>query len=112
MTSLAAIRERQRSIRLAHLRQGVAPLVGAFPNAKVLLFGSLARGDWDGCSDVDLLAVAPSEGQASALADALLTAGLGDDVIALTHSRWQQLRSGGDPYWAAIGRDAVPLEPL
>jgi len=33
-------------------------------------------------------------------------------VIALTHSRWQQLRSGGDPYWAAIGRDAVPLEPL
>ena len=111
MTSLAAIRERQRSIRLAHLRQGVAPLVGAFPDAKVLLFGSLARGDWDGCSDVDLLAVAPSQEQAFELADALLSAGLGDDVIALSHSRWQQLRSGGDPYWAGIGRDAVPLEP-
>jgi predicted nucleotidyltransferase len=111
MTSLAAIRERQRSIRLAHLRQGVAPLVGAFPEAKVLLFGSLARGDWDGCSDVDLLAVAPSQEQASELADALLSAGLGDDVIALSHSRWQQLLSGGDPYWVGIGRDAVPLEP-
>ncbi len=25
------------------------------------LFGSLARGDWDACSDVDLLAIAPSQ---------------------------------------------------
>ena len=40
MTSLAAIRERQRSMRLAHLRQGIAPLVSAFPEARVLLFGS------------------------------------------------------------------------
>ncbi|MFM9103891.1 MAG: nucleotidyltransferase domain-containing protein, partial [Cyanobium sp.] len=43
----------------------------------MLLFGSLARGDWDGFSDVDLLALAPSQAQASQLADALLSAGLG-----------------------------------
>ena len=111
MTSLAAIRERQRSMRLAHLRQGIAPLVSAFPEARVLLFGSFARGDWDGCSDVDMLSVAPSQEQASELADALLSAGLGDDVIALSESRWQQLQGGGDPYWTAIARDALPLQP-
>jgi predicted nucleotidyltransferase len=37
----------------------------------VWLFGSLARGDWDAYSDVDLLAVAPSKVLADHLADAL-----------------------------------------
>jgi len=111
MVSLAAIRERQRSIRLAQLRQGVAPLVNASPGASVLLFGSLAQGDWDGFSDVDLLAVAPTEAQARELADALLATGLGDDVIALSETRWRQLQSSGDPYWSAIRSDALPLEP-
>jgi hypothetical protein len=44
------------------------------------------------------------------LADALLEARLGDDVLALTHERWQQLRRGDDPYWRAIGRDALRLD--
>ena len=111
MTHLAAIRERQRDLRLARLRQGVGPLVSACPGARVLLFGSLARGDWDGFSDVDLLAVAPTQAQASQLADALVSAGLGDDVIALSSARWQQLQASGDPYWSAIHCDAVPLVP-
>lgn len=111
MTSVAAIRDRHRSLRIAHLREGVAPLVSACPGASVLLFGSLARGDWDGFSDVDLLALAPTQAQASQLADALLSAGLGDDVIALSEVRWQQLQASGDPYWAAIGSDAMALDP-
>jgi HEPN domain-containing protein len=61
-----------------------------------VLFGSLARDDWDGFSDVDLLAVAPTQAQASQLADALVAAGLGDDVIALSSARWQQLQASGD----------------
>ena len=64
MTHLAAIRERQRDLRLARLRQGVGSLVSACPGARVLLFGSLARDDWDGFSDVDPLAVAPTQAQA------------------------------------------------
>lgn len=111
MTTLAAIRDRQRSARLAQLREGIAPHVRACPGARVLLFGSLARGDWDGLSDVDLLAIAATQTQASHLADALLAAGLGDDVIALSEARWQQLQASGDPYWAAIGRDAWALTP-
>ena len=111
MMSLVAIRDRQRSHRLANLRAGVAPLVSACPGASVLLFGSLARGDWDGLSDVDLLALAPTQAQASELADALLSAGLGDDVIALSEARWQQLQASGDPYWSAIRADSMALDP-
>lgn len=111
MTSLASIRERQRSLRIEHLRAGVAPLVRGCPDARVLLFGSLARGDWDGLSDVDLLAIAPTQEQACQLADALVSAGLGDDVVALSEARWQQLQASGDPYWCAIGGDAMPLAP-
>lgn len=111
MTTLAAIRERQRSARLVQLREGIAPLIRACPGASVLLFGSLARGDWDGFSDVDLLAIASTQAQASHLAEALLSAGLADDVIALSEARWRELQASGDPYWAAIGRDALALDP-
>jgi uncharacterized protein len=31
-------------------------------------------------------------------------------VLALSQERWQQLRSGDDPYWRAIGRDALRLD--
>ena len=48
---------------------------------------------------------------ADALADSLLDARLGDDVLALTCERWDQLRRGDDPYWRAIGRDALCLAP-
>lgn len=110
MSSLAAIREQRRSARLAALRSGAAALVAHHRGGEVWLFGSLARGDWDACSDVDLLAVAPTQGQAEALADALLGARLGDDVLALSRERWHQLKAGDDPYWRAIGRDALRLD--
>ena len=29
--------------------------------------------------------------------------------LALTEQEWQERRSGDDPYWRAIGRDAVRL---
>lgn len=78
--------------------------------SEVWLFGSLARGDWDAYSDVDLLAIAPSQSEADALADELLGARLGDDVLALSQERWRQLRDSDDPYWRAIGRDALRLD--
>jgi len=85
-------------------------VVVAHPGREVWLFGSLARGDWDAYSDVDLLAIAPSKPAADALAGALLSAGLADDVVALSHERWQVLKSGGDPYWRAIGNEALHLD--
>jgi len=109
MGTLTAIRERRRLTRLNELRQGAQAVGAGRAGVEVWLFGSLARGDWDAYSDVDLLAVAPSKALADQLADDLLDARLGDDVIALTTERWQQLRSGDDPYWRAIGRDALCL---
>ena len=110
MPSLAAIRELRRSARLTALRQGAAAAAAAHPGGEVWLFGSLARGDWDAYSDVDLLAIAPSQADAEALADDLLAARLGDDVLALTSERWRQLQASDDPYWRAIGRDALHLD--
>ena len=109
MATLSAIRERTRSERLTALRERVAPLVSGRAGLKVLLFGSLARGDWDAFSDVDLLAVGPDAAKADQLADALLAARVADDVIALPEARWNELGSGTDPYWQAIARDAICL---
>ncbi|MBM5797507.1 MAG: nucleotidyltransferase domain-containing protein [Cyanobacteria bacterium M_surface_7_m2_040] len=110
MATLAAIRAQKRAQRLAQLRQGASEAARAHPNGQVWLFGSLARGDWDAYSDVDLLAIAPSQEQAEALADTLLELGLGDDVLALTTQQWEQHTTGDDPYWRAIGRDALRLD--
>lgn len=110
MPTLMAIREQRHSKRLDNLRKEAQAVVAAIPGGEVWLFGSLARDDWDAYSDVDLLAIAPTRATADALADALLDARLGDDVLALTHERWRQLRNGDDPYWCAIGREALRLD--
>ena len=34
---------------------------------------------------------------------------MADDVLALTDQEWQEHRAGDDPYWRAIGRDALRL---
>ena len=109
MASLAAIREQRRSAQLEQLRYELCRVLPAHPDGSVWLFGSLARGDWDAYSDVDLLAVAPTQAGAELLADALREARLGDDVLAVSGDRWHQLRCGDDPYWRAIGRDALRL---
>ncbi|MFM2158285.1 MAG: hypothetical protein RLZZ124_759, partial [Cyanobacteriota bacterium] len=62
MTSLAFIRERQRSLRIEQLREGVAPLVRASPGTRVMLFGSLARGDRQQIDIGQAIPIAPSQG--------------------------------------------------
>lgn len=109
MATLAAIRERRRTLRLEQLARAIADVLPHFPGGSVWLFGSLVRGDWDGLSDVDLLAVAPDGTPARALAEELLARGLADDAIPLVESRWGQLRDGDDPYWRAIGTEAICL---
>jgi len=88
--------------------QGSLPSVAA-GECEVWLFGSRARGDWDGWSDTDLLVVADAQEQADQLADALLDSGLGADVIALSRARWDGLASCDSPHWQAIRRQARQL---
>ena len=108
-STVSAIRRRKRDARISLLRQQASALLMDHPNADLWLFGSWARGDWDAFSDVDLLAIAPSRGEANRLADAVLDGGIADDVLALSDQEWQVRRTGDDPYWRAIGRDALRL---
>ena len=108
-TTVSAIRRRKRDEKIGLLQQQASDLLLAHPNTHLWLFGSWARGDWDAFSDVDLLAIAPSRGEANRLAEAVLEGGMADDVLALTDQEWQERRTGNDPYWRAIGRDALRL---
>jgi UTP:GlnB (protein PII) uridylyltransferase len=81
--TVADIRRRKQAERLSALQQQANVVLGEQPGGSLWLFGSWARGDWDGFSDVD--------------------------VLALTEQEWQERRNGNDPYWRAIGRDAVRL---
>ena len=107
--TVADIRRRKQAERLKRLHQQASLVLAEHPGGSLWLFGSWARGDWDAFSDVDLLAIAPNRSQASELADAVLDLGMADDVLALTELEWQERRNGDDPYWSAIGRDALRL---
>jgi uncharacterized protein len=111
MASVQEIRQRLRGQRIETLRSRIEPLLAGRAGAEVWLFGSLASGDWDARSDVDLLAVAPVQSAADQLADALLGTGLADDVIALSQGRWLERQRGDDPWWRGICRDAIRLQP-
>ncbi len=76
---------------------------------QILLFGSRARGDWDGYSDTDLLVVAPTRAEAERWADRLLEAGLAHDVVALDHPTWSGLDTSDSPHWRSVKSQAVPL---
>jgi len=112
MASVQEIRQLLRGQRIETLRSSIEPLLAGKAGAEVWLFGSLARGDWDARSDVDLLAVAPDQSAADQLAEALLAAGLADDVIGLSQVRWLERQRGDDPWWRGICRDAIRLQPL
>jgi len=99
MASVQEIRKRLRGQRIESLCHSIEPLLAGRAGAEVWLFGSLARGDWDARSDVDLLA------------EALLGTGLVDDVIALSRGRWLERQRGDDPWWRGICRDAILLQP-
>lgn len=112
MASVQEIRQRLRGQQIETLRSRIEPLLAERPGAEVWLYGSLALGDWDARSDVDLLAVAPDQNAADQLAEALLGTGLADDVICLSQGRWLERQRGGDPWWRGICRDAIRLQPL
>jgi hypothetical protein len=96
-STFAPLRRRERDRRIARLRQRLRYTLG--PNdCSVWLYscgafgyGSLARGDWDGFSDTDLLVVAANQDAAERAADQLMEALVGDDVLAIDQSagrRW------------------------
>ena len=81
--TVAYIRRRKHAERLRELHRLAGHVLAEQSCGSLWLFGSWARGDWDGYSDVD--------------------------VLALFEAEWLERRRGDDPYWRAIGRDAVRL---
>ena len=102
----ANLLERVQGALAAAASAGDAWGVGGY---EVWLFGSRARGDWDGRSDTDLLVVADSQGVADGLADALLDAGCGADVIALSRASWGAMATSESPHWRSIHQQARQL---
>lgn len=99
---LEDLTRRLRQLLLQTGEQAEGPL-------QILLFGSRARGDWDGYSDTDLLVVAPNRAEAERWADLLLEAGLAHDVVALDQPTWSGMETSDSPHWRAVKRQAVPL---
>ena len=99
---LEQMRSRCHAVGDACINHGVAI-------EQVLLFGSRARGDFDGYSDIDLIAVGKTQIDAEAVADALADAHLGDDLIAMSKQDWQQKAESQSPSWRAIFAEAVIL---
>lgn len=110
LSTLETLRRREHGRRLSVLRQRLPDALGGM-ECSVYLFGSLARGDWDGFSDTDLLVVAASRELAEQAAERLERARLGDDVLALDQGRWQAMDQSPSPHWRAIRAQALRLYP-
>lgn len=114
LSPLERLRRSQQQRWLTDRREALAQALASAGHSGpggclVLLFGSRARGNWDGYSDTDLLVVAPTMQQADVLADRLLAEGLGDDVIALSEADWAAAAHSPSPYWRSIRAQAIPL---
>ena len=113
-TPFAILRQQLHAAGLADLTTRLEQLVASSDSAEtgpleILLFGSRARGDWDGLSDTDLLVVAAEKQQASLWVDRLLDAGLAQDVLAFDQTSWQELGDSPSPYWRSVKSQAIPL---
>lgn len=109
-----ALRRRRHASWLAGLIEHLERIVAAGTPLddgaiEIYLFGSRARGDWDGYSDVDLLVVADDQASAERWADRLLKASVGSDVVALSRSRWEALPCSPSPHWRAVCTQATLL---
>ena len=115
MTSLQKLRQQRHAQWLCDLQQRIdhllsqkLPGVSAKPD-QIDLFGSRARGDWDGLSDTDLLVVAESTATAEQWTDQRLDHGVAQDAIGLDREARQHLPQHASVIWRNEARDALPL---
>jgi hypothetical protein len=76
--------------------------------ARVILFGSLARGDFDGASDADLLVIGDGTLPDSAV---ITAAGRDCDMLARTPAQWRDAITHGHPMAGEIMKDGVEVWP-
>jgi len=100
---LARARTRERD----RLIQAVRDIVAAADPApdRVILFGSVARGDFDGRSDLDILVV----GRDTLAHDALADLGHPLDIVPMSRDDWTRRRSADDAFIRGILRDGIVI---
>ena len=114
-SSFQQLREQRHARWLADLKNSIRALLESEPLRhapqpdQIYLFGSRARGDWDGLSDTDLLVVARTTRDAEHWADRIMDGGLAQDVIGIDREAWQQLPQHSSVIWRHVARDAQPL---
>ena len=115
MNSLGQLRQLRHQQWLAQLRRGLEALIQADEHIdrqrpdQIYLFGSRARGDWDGLSDTDLLVVAATQEGADDWANSVMESGLAQDVLSLTRQAWSELPNSPSLIWRRVAQDAQPL---
>ena len=75
----------------------------------VILFGSYARGDFNGFSDVDLIVVDHNRNQAERLACSIQEQGLADDVLTLSSVEWNSKKKSDSYFWKSIFQESIFL---
>jgi predicted nucleotidyltransferase len=105
LSTLERLRQQRHERWLNALQQQLAETLGDLP-CRVWLFGSRARGDWDGVSDTDLLVEAEDADLAEVAADRLRRGLVGDDVLALDRRRWQAMAASRSAHWRAVRQQA------
>ncbi|HCP35164.1 MAG TPA: hypothetical protein DIT94_12285 [Deltaproteobacteria bacterium] len=97
--------------KLVQLRSSIAELVQEqrFHPESVILFGSYARGDFNGFSDIDLIVVDRSRDQAVRLAAVLQEQGLADDVLTFDMEQWSQKQVSKSAFWKSVREEYITL---
>lgn len=112
MTSFRQLRQQRHGAWLAELKRLPGEMLDAGPEQRpdqIYLFGSRARDDWDGLSDIDLLVVGTSQSNTELWVNLLLGRGLAQEVIGMDYEAWIQLPAHHSAIWRGVARDAQPL---
>lgn len=109
VSPLTTIRARRRQILIDGLRTALRDHPPGPGIMSVRLFGSWARGDFDGLSDIDLLVL--TDGAEATFDSALLPDAARVDVAQVPAELHARLVAQGHPFHTKVAADAVELWP-
>ena len=109
--SIKELKAKKHHEKLSLLRASVKEIVHRekMEPQFVILFGSYARGDFNGFSDVDLIVVDHNRDQAERLACSIQEQGLADDVLTLNSEEWSQKKKSDSFFWKSILQESICL---
>ena len=102
--SIKELKAKKHHEKLSLLRASVKEIVNRekMEPQFVILFGSYARGDFNGFSDVYLIVVDQNRDQADRLTCSIQEQGLADDVLTLNSEEWNQKKKSDSFFWKSI----------